>query len=56
MFCKSEKQGLSASHAQESEHMQMSEGINNEARVVINFMEEVGFKLTQPVPVFEDNA
>ena len=41
-------------HAQEAECVQMALGIC-EARIMVNFMEELGFPLSREIPLFEDN-
>ena len=51
---KSKKQPLVTMHTQEAECVQMAMGICN-ARIMINFMDELGFKKTMPIPLFEDN-
>ena len=50
----SKKQPLLAMHTQEAEHIEMSNGILA-MRSIVNFMEELGFHRTLPIPVFEDN-
>ena len=45
---------MAAQHTQEAEHIEACRGVNA-ARCVINFMEELGFLLKKPVPLFQDN-